>query len=374
MHIVQIIPALQEGGVERGTVEMNRELVKRGHRSTIISAGGRLVEQILMDGGEHHLIDVRSKNPLSTPSRVGALERLLERLHPSVVHARSRVPAWLYKLGTPERHPFVTTVHGFNSINLYSKVMTSGKRVICVSEAIKDYLLKHYQVDPKKLRVIPRGVDLTYFSPGAACLGRVKSLIDRHRLQSRQVITTVGRITGLKDHETFIRAIAQLRKTHPRAKGLIVGSASADKQDLEKRLRQLVSELSLDGHVDFVGHCQDMREIYALSHAVVCGSKKPESFGRTVTEALAMGRPVVATRLGAHVETLPHGKFGFLVPPENPAALASRLADLGALDLEHARQYVTQRYSLERMVDETIATYEELQPAPVRRAAFLSPA
>jgi len=166
MRIVQLLPELNEGGVERGTMELSRELVKLGHESIVISAGGKLQEQIEKDGGKHIAFDVCSKNPLSAPWRIIKLRKLLRTLNPDILHARSRVPAWLTYLANKRLHiPFVTTVHGFNSVSSYSAIMTKGDRVICVSEAIKSYIQEYYQTEEKKITVIPRGIDLEKFNP-----------------------------------------------------------------------------------------------------------------------------------------------------------------------------------------------------------------
>ena len=159
MHVVQILPALNEGGVERGTIELSRELVRRGHRSTVISSGGKLAGKIVKDGGEHLLIDVRSKNPLTAFGRAARLREALEELRPSIVHYRSRVPGWLFlmanrKLGLR----YVSTVHGFNSVNIYSRVMTFGERVICPGSGVVEYIRKHYRVPDEKIRLVYRGM------------------------------------------------------------------------------------------------------------------------------------------------------------------------------------------------------------------------
>ena len=144
MIIVQLLPELNEGGVERGTVELSRELIKRGHESIVISAGGKLQEQIDKEGGRHIALDICSKNPLSMFWRMIKLRKLLRTLNPDILHARSRVPAWLTYLANKRLHiPFVTTVHGFNSVSAYSAIMTKGDSVICVSRAMKSYIQEH---------------------------------------------------------------------------------------------------------------------------------------------------------------------------------------------------------------------------------------
>ncbi len=206
MKIVQLLPELNEGGVERGVVELNREFVKLGLTSIVISNGGRLEADIAADGGRHICFDICSKNPLTLPWRTLGLRKLLYALSPDIVHARSRVPAWLAKFALNRVGPhFVTTVHGMNSINRYSRIMTTGERVICVSEVIRDYLLQHYPVDAEKLSIIQRGVDMNLFNPETVNHEYIADFKQRFGLDGKYIVTSVGRVTYLKDYESFIR-------------------------------------------------------------------------------------------------------------------------------------------------------------------------
>ncbi|MCF6245625.1 MAG: glycosyltransferase family 4 protein, partial [Sulfurovum sp.] len=299
MKIVQLLPELNEGGVERGTMELSRELVKLGHESIVISAGGKLVEQIEADGGRHITLDVCSKNILTSPFRMLKLRQVLKELHPDVLHARSRVPAWLTYLANKKLHfPFVTTVHGFNSVNAYSKIMTKGDSVICVSDAIKKHIQQHYHTQEKKITIIPRGIDLEKFNPEYIDKVFIRHFKEKYALQDKFIVTSVGRITQLKDLETFIRAIAVLKEKRTDIMGLIVGGVREDKQSYFKSLHILVKEFRLEKNIIFTGSQEKVAEIYALSNVVISSSKKPESFGRSVAEALAMNTPVVATEHG----------------------------------------------------------------------------
>lgn len=369
MRVVQLLPELNEGGVERGVVELSRELVKQGIESLVVSAGGKLVQQIEQDGGRHTVFDVASKNPLSAPQRIFALRRLLNRLQPDVIHARSRVPAWLAFLANRNlRMPFVTTVHGFNSVNPYSRIMTKGDRVICVSGAIKDYVLKHYAPREDSLRIIPRGVDLEQFHPQHLDHQFCEKFIQDYKLNGRLVISTVGRITQLKDLETFIRAIDLIRRRQPEALGLVVGGVHEDKRDYFAFLQKLVAELNLQSHVCFTGSCSNVAEVYTLSRVVVSGSKKPESFGRSAAEALAMGVPVVATNHGGILDIVIDGQTGFLFQVGDPADLADKLQVAVERSWTGLREFVVNRFTLEQMVEKTLEVYRELSPAPGQKA------
>ncbi|HEY9128333.1 MAG TPA: glycosyltransferase family 4 protein [Sulfurovum sp.] len=360
MKIVQLLPELNEGGVERGTVELSRELVKLGHESIVISAGGKLEEQIKMDGGTHIIFDVCSKNPFTAPLRIVKLRKILEELNPDIVHARSRVPAWLTYLANKKLHiPFVTTVHGFNSVSPYSAIMTKGDHVICVSGAVKTYIQEHYNTEEKKITVIPRGIDLDKFNPDNVDKKFIEDFKTEYHLEDKRIITTVGRITQLKDHQTFIRAIALLQKNDPNIVGLVVGGVRDDKQEYFDSLKGLVKELDLDENIIFTGSQSKVAEIYALSDVVVSSSKKPESFGRSVAEALALNTPVVATNHGGVLDIIIEGVNGFFYPVGESGRLAQNIKKCSDLKFDGYR-YINENFSLNKMVQSTVNVYEEL--------------
>ena len=359
MRIVQLLPELNEGGVERGTMELSRELVKLGHESIVISAGGKLQEQIEQDGGKHITFDLCSKNPFTAPSRIIKLRNLLKDLQPDILHARSRVPAWLTYLANKKSGiPFVTTVHGFNSVSAYSKIMSMGDKVICVSGAIKSYIQKHYQTEEEKITVIPRGIDLEKFNPENLDKEFIENFTKEYTLEDKQIITTVGRITQLKDHQTFIRAIASVKQNSVNVVGLIVGGVREDKQAYFHSLESLVKELGLDDNIIFTGSQSKVAEIYALSNVVISSSKKPESFGRSVAEALALNTPVVATGHGGVLDIIVEGENGFFYPVGESEALAECIEQCGHLEF-NGYNYIKNNFSLEQMVENTMKVYRE---------------
>ena len=355
MRVVQLLPELNEGGVERGVVELNRELVKRGVESFVISVGGRLVEKIEKDGGEHIQFDVCSKNPLSAPMRVAGLKKILKKINPDIIHARSRVPAWLAYFAKGNM-PFVTTVHGFNSVNAYSAIMTKGDRVICVSNPIKEYIVKNYNMDEKKIRVIHRGVDLESFDINKVDKAFVKNFKNKYNLQGRFVVSSVGRITPLKDYETFIQAVAEAKKVKPNVMGLIVGGVRKDKEEYFRKLQALVQELGLGKNIVFTGSIAKIAEVYYVSDVVVSSSKKPESFGRSIVEAMAMNTPVIATAHGGALDIIKDG-YGELFEVGDFKNLAQKIAKV---QKKEYREYVIKNFSLDLMVEKTLKVYEEI--------------
>ncbi len=362
MHILQILPALDEGGVERGTVELNREFVKRGLVSTVISRGGRLAETIEREGGRHLTLDMKSKNPLTVPQRITALRRTLGQVRPDLVHYRSRVPGWLFVLANRKlRLPFVSTVHGFNSVNAYSRIMTAGQRVICPSTSVVDYIRKNYGTPPEKIRLVPRGIDPQLFDPALIDPAFITRFRKQFGLEGRFVVLGVGRITPLKGYDVLIRATALARQTLPSIKTVIVGGTEASRAGHAQELRQLAESLGLQDHVTFAGSQNRIAEIYACGHVLVSGNRdKPESFGRSMAEALAMGCPVIATRFGGALDIVREGFNGWLVEPGDESQLAARLIQASHATFTGLREDALSRFSLDQMVSKTLAVYEEV--------------
>jgi len=360
MHIVQLLPELNQGGVERGVVEINREFVKRGHQSTVISAGGSQVPTLGKDGGKHIQLDVCSKNPLTFPLRVQQLKTVLNQLKPDILHARSRVPAWLAWYANKKlKIPFVTTVHGFNSVGKYSEIMTKGDRVIYISSAIKAYILKNYSVDESKLRYVPRGIDMDYFDPKKVDYSFIETFKEKYDLQGKTILTTVGRITELKGIDDFIRAIAIVQKKHPQVVGLVVGGARHNKEAFFQSLKNLA--IQLDAHIHFVDSQTQLREIYTLSNLVISATSiKPETFGRTIAESLAMETPVVASAHGGALDIIRDGVNGFFFEPQNSLDLSHKISKALSIDFSRSRPHIEQNFSLEKMTDTELTIYAEL--------------
>jgi glycosyltransferase involved in cell wall biosynthesis len=360
MHIVQILPELNQGGVERGAVEFNRELVKRGHTSTVISAGGTLAPQIEADGGRHITLNVCSKNPLTFISRSLKLKTELLKLDADILHARSRVPAWLAWFANKKlKVPFVTTVHGFNSVSRYSEIMVKGDRVIYGSSAIKDYILANYSTDESKLRYVPRGIDMDHFDPAQTDPTFIESFKQQHALKSRYIITIVGRITEWKGHDTFIRALAEVQKKHPEVIGVVAGGVWHGKEEHLQSLQKMAKELKAE--IRFTGSQKQVREIYALSDLVVsAASSKPETFGRTAAEALAMNTPVIASAHGGSLDILKDRENGFLFQPGNHEELAEKIQHAMTFGFSNLREHIDAHFSLKHMTETELAVYREL--------------
>lgn len=364
LTVVQTLPALQAGGVERCTLETARALVAAGHRSIVISSGGRLVEQLVREGSEHLTLPVERKS-LFTLLQVGPMRRLLRELRPDILHARSRVPAWVAwlawrKLPAAERPRFVTTVHGLHSVSPYSAIMVRGEAVIAGSGTVQRYILDNYpQCPPERIQLIPEGVDPAEFpydfQPDEAWLARWRQ--DFPELAGKTVLALPGRLTRLKGHATFIELLRTLAREYPQVHGLIVGGAEARKAAYADELRAAVAAAGLSDRVSFTGHRSDMREVLSQCHLVYSLSTQPETFGRTVLEALRLGRPVLGWDVGGVGDILarvyPQGR----IPTGDAAALlAATRAWLASPD----QPAPSPHFLLADMCEQTLALYERI--------------
>ena len=358
MRIVQLLPELNEGGVERGVVELNREYVKLKIESYVISAGGKLENQINLDGGKHIKFDVCSKNIFTVFSRVVKLKKILKEIKPDIIHVRSRVPAWLiYFANKSLKIKVVSTVHGFNSVGFYSSIMQKADAVICVSNSIKEYIQKHYKTSESKITVIPRGIDLELFNPKNIDNDFINNFKKEFNLENRFIVSSVGRVTQLKDYETFIKAISLVKKELPNIVALIVGGVRSDKEDYLNSLKNLIKELNLEDNIIFTGSQSKIEQIYALSDVIVSSSKKPESFGRAVAEAICMDKPVIATNHGGVKDIIIENGNGFFFEVGDEKELANNILKARNLSFD-GYNYISNNFSLGNMVNKTIEVYK----------------
>ena len=364
LTILQILPELNSGGVERGTLEVGAEIVRRGHRSLVVSGGGRMVEHLEQAGSQHFAAPVGNKSPL-TLRQVGWLRKLIVKQNVDIVHARSRVPAWvawlaMRKIPEAQRPQFVTTVHGQYSVSRFSEIMTRGDRVIAVSGTIQNYIRGNYPQTPvDRIQTIYRGVDPAEFPHGYQPSDEWLQNLHREwpNLAGKSLLMLPGRITRLKGHVDFLKMLVSLRESGLAAHGLIVGGVDRRKLRYAAEVKRVVAELGLEGDVTFTGHRSDMREFYAVSDAVFSLSSKPESFGRTVLEALNLGTPVIGYA---------HGGVGEVLNDVFPAGVVSvgdchELTDRVTQLLEQGTVVPpVSQYSLAEMLEQTLQLYEQV--------------
>jgi len=364
LTVCQLLPALHGGGVEQGTLEVATALVDGGHRSLVIAAEGRLLPALLESGSEHVNWPIGRKSPF-TLRLVSRLRHLLISEGVDILHARSRLPAWIAWLAwrgmDPVTRPrFVTTVHGLNSVNAYSAVMTKGERVIAVSEHAREYELQHYSgLDSRRVVVIPRGVDVgdyqPQYRPDAAWLADWQQQYPV--LGKRFVITLPGRLSRRKGVLHLVRIIAALQAQGIAAHGLVVGELPAHKHKLAKELQSAIAAAGLAGCISLTGFRKDVREIMAVSDVVLSLSLQPEAFGRTVNEALALGVPVAGYAHGGVGEQLAQHFPAGSVSPGDADVMTGLLSEWSRTPPSMQGVRV---YTLQDMLNSTLTLYRDL--------------
>lgn len=378
--VLQVLPALVSGGVERGTVDVARAVVEAGWRALVVSRGGPMVRDLERVGAAHFALPVHSKNPLTWRSTYDRLVSLIWREGVDLVHARSRIPAWLaWRAAVRNRVPFVTTFHQRPAAatavkRLYNSVMVRGDRVIAISHYVAERLVADYGLDPARLRVIQRGVDIGLFDPDRVSAERMVRLARAWRVPDGvPVIMLPARVTQWKGHGLLVDALARLERGSFHC--LMVGE-DGGRRSVRAALEPKIARLGLTPHIHFVGRCDDMPAAYKMADVVVSASLDPEPFGRVMIEAQAMGRPIVAADHGGARETVLAGETGWLVRPNDAEALAAGLRaalslDAGARERLAARAvaHVREHFSRYQMCARTLAVYSELLDERARAAA-----
>ena len=374
MKILQVLPALGQGGVERGTIEIASALTAAGIPNAVASAGGRLVQALDECGSEHLLLPIDKKNPFTLRKCAKKLAEYCEKEGVTLMHVRSRAPAWAVKWASEMCGvKWIATYHGVYGTSPrlfkipYNRIMLKGERTIAVSDYVRRHILENYSgVDPEKIVRIYRGAATDVFRPDAVPKedAEAKKTKQYGFEADRPVITIPGRLTRLKGQEVFFAALSMMRN---RRFGVLVLGSDQGRVEYSDQLRTIAGKLSDETRVVFRDHTSQMQVVYALSDIVVNASTQPESFGRTITEAQASGCLVLATAHGGACETVKDGETGFLVPPGDAKAMAEKLDEMLEMSEEAkarmraaAVESVRSNFSTARMCEETLALYREL--------------
>ncbi|WP_421933008.1 glycosyltransferase family 4 protein [Phenylobacterium sp.] len=377
--LLQVVPELETGGAEQTTIDVANAVVRAGGKALVATRGGRMTARLEADGGRLAQMPVQSKNPLVMLGNAARLVDLIRKENVSLVHARSRAPAfsalWAAQVtGTP----FVATYHGIYNAKSrlkrwYNAVMTRGDLVIANSDYTRDHVLEQHDLSPDKIVTIPRGVDLDRFNPALVAPERLEALRAAWGIAAddrRVKILLGGRLTRIKGHLTVIAAAARL-KAEGRGDFLIIFAGDDQgRTDYREELEAAIRDAGLSAEIKLVGHCDDMPAAFLLCDLAILPTTVPESFGRTAVEPQAMGRPVIASAHGGATETVLDGKTGWLTPPGDVDAWAkalalaldagpARLAKMGELASNRARQL----YSAQAMCSATMAAYERVLEA-----------
>jgi len=370
--ILQVLPALRSGGVERGTLEIAEAQIAAGYRAIVASAGGEMVPALEALGAKHVTLPLTAKSPFAIWRNAAALAALARAEGVGLIHARSRAPAWSAQMAARRAGlPFVTTYHGaynegFPGKRFYNSVMARGDRVIAISHFIADLIRTRHGVAESRLRVIPRGVDPRRFDPALVSAERLEKLRTAWSLpEGHPIIMLPARVTRWKGQMVLVEAMARLQGD---SLALLVGDAE-ERPAFKAELLARIESLGLKERLRLVGHAADMPAALLLADVVIHASTDAEAFGRTVIEAQAMARPVIASDLGAPRETVAEGITGWRIPPGDAAALAGAIGKVLALPAAEraafgtrARAAVLAGYTTQSMQAATIAVYRELLP------------
>jgi len=376
MKVLQLLPALGDGGVERSAVEMAGHLGALGLPNWIASAGGPLVAAAEAAGAQHITLPVGRKSLFSAISAARAIARLVDQEDIDIIHARSRVPAWVGLLARRlARKPvrFLTTFHGVYSHGnalkrFYNSAMLRAPLVIANSQFIRCHIVEIYGFPEARVIVAPRGVEPSLFEPAAiSAETRAALRAELGAVENGPLVVMVGRITRWKGHAVLLEAVSRLAR--PDVRLAFVGSGF---DTLIAELQRDVTRLGLEGRVVFTGSRRDVPAVLAAADLAVSASTDPEAFGRAAIEAQAMGTPIIATDHGGSRETVLPGQTGWLVPPGDVAALATgldealahpdRLAAMG----QRGREHVLANFTTAQMLEKEFSAYQRLMSEPQR--------
>jgi lipopolysaccharide heptosyltransferase II len=357
VNILQVVPRLDIGGVETGAIDLAKELMLRGHKAVVISAGGRLLKELDSLAVKHYELPVHKKSPLIIFKMINKIAEIIIKEKIDIVHARSRAPAWSSYLACFKTGCFfITTCHGYYKSRLLSRVMGRGKKVIVPSLVIGRHMIDDFGVPAERINCIPRGVDLDKFKFNPSYLKPRDSL----------TVGIIGRISPIKGHKFFLKAVSKIVRKTPKVRALIVGEPSAGKQKYLDDLKVLVRQLGISSYVEFLGRRSDVPKILSELDILVVATTTQEAFGRVLIEAGAVGVPVIATKTGGIVEIVNDGEDGILISPADHLAMAEAVLklykDKKLIErfVKRARVKVEKKFSLQKMADETIKTYQEV--------------
>ncbi len=370
--ILQVVPALISGGVERGTLEIAKKIVESGNISIVISAGGSLVHSLEQDGSTHIKMNVASKNPITIWSNAGKIANIIRNFKVDIVHARSRAPAWsCYFAAKATGIKLITTFHGIYNFKTsikkyYNSVMTQGVKVIAVSNFVKKHIIENYKIDKNKIHVIHRGVNHEEFSKEKLSDELLKKFREKYNVPTNApVLLLPSRMTRWKGHLVLIEALEKIK--HLNFYCIIAGDL-AKHPSFVSEIHKKIQEYKIQNRVQLFGNEPNMIGLYGIADIVLSTSIEPEAFGRTIIEAQSMEKLVVATNIGGACETVQDGVTGFHVKAGDSDDLAKRIehclaiigSDAAKKITSNARKTVATNFSLDLMLKNTLSIYNEI--------------
>jgi len=370
--VLQVLPELNQGGVELGTIEIASELQKRGIKNFVASQGGR------MEGGlerlkvEHFTLSLKTKNIFKMWLNSLRLAKIIRDNGVTIVHARSRAPAWsAYWAAKKCGVHYVTTFHGTYGLGpmgikkIYNKVMTFGERVIAISNHIKEHIIANYGTDESKIRLIARCVNMENFDVENTSAERMIKFLEENSVPAdKPLVTLIGRLTNWKGQKLLIEALNKIKDMDFHC--LLIGDDQGRKQYSEELLN-MIEEYDMSDRYTFIRHVADVPAAMMVSDVVLSTSIEPEAFGRIAIEGQAMGRVVVASDIGGSKETVIDGVTGKLFKSGDADDLANAIKWALSLSSEDKEKIglngiknVKEHFTKQIMCDKTISVYEEL--------------
>ena len=371
--VLQVLPELETGGVETGTIEVATALKAAGIKNFVASQGGRMVYELEKNKIGHLTLPLKSKNIFTMLSNANKLAQYIKANNINIVHARSRAPAWsAYWAAKKAGVHFVTTFHGTYGLGplgikkLYNRVMTYGEKVIAISNHIKNHILKNYpKTEESKIRLIHRCADIEKFSPSAVTQARMINKIKEYNIaDDRPVLLLPGRVTRWKGQHLLIEALHLMKNQNYYC--IIAGDAQGRQKYLDY-LKKLARKYKLDDRIGFFGRYQDVPALMMVSTVVLSTAIEPEAFGRISIEGQAMGKIVIASNIGGSLDTIQDGITGKLFESNNPQSLADALDWALSLNKAEAKKIsdsaiknVREHFTKQIMCDKTIEVYREV--------------
>ncbi len=376
--ILQIIPSLDKinGGVERGTLDVAKELINLGYGSALLSSGGEMAEKYKYRGVEHYELNLKRKGLINFFLIKKKIPKLLDQIKPDIVHIRSRWPALCFnKIVKSLNIPLVTTFHGTYSGNnfypkkKYNSLMTSGDKVITISNFIDEHVRFYFPLCKSKLVQINRGIDTKYFDLHAVTEKRKENLLSKLILSEKvHIILLPARITSWKGHLIALEAAKIITQKDSSLNFVILFVGDEEgKKSFTEILKKKIKKLKLDNKVIFCGNLNDMPAVYSIADIVLSTSIEPEAFGRVSAEASSMTKPIISSNHGGSREIIENKITGWLVEPSKPNQLAEKIIEVLKLPQEkkdlvglNARRRVEEKFSLSEMLKKTMSVYENL--------------
>jgi len=378
LKVLQVIPKLGYGGAETGCYDLAHYLPENNCSSYIVTSGGELLKFVDQKKVKLIKLPVHSKNPILMLFNSIALIFIILFYNISIVHARSRAPAWSCLIATKiTKRKFVTTFHGTynfkNSIKkLYNSVMVRSNLTIAGSNFIFSHIKNNYSKYlnlKKKFLVIFRGINVDYFDPSTTLEVEEDKLLSSWGLtRNKKLILMPGRLTSWKGQEIFIEALNLVNKElgHQSFYAVILGGDQG-RDIYTKKIKRLAEQHRLTPQLKFVEHCKNMPLAYKISNLVVSASIEPEAFGRVAIEAQSMEKPIIASDIGGSNETIVNNVSGFLFNSSDPESLSKKIIQVLNLDESRlkligieGRKNIIKKFNVEKMCFSTYSEYKKL--------------